>query len=256
MKRAWGLAFDFCAVVMIQLATNAILLIFIRGVLLIRDDYQTLIAMMMYVSPDSFNLNLFTELVQLTLFIPTILFISIYFVRQIDAEHYYLIVRHGCNRQWYAKTILKIILLSLFAAFTAVFSMLFYVKFLINHAFKIAFGSYAVLSLSVTLGILFFTSITWLISINKPLIVLMLTLVILMGGGKTLTHMVPNLLNLTVISALSLNHMFSQSSDLLTISPELGKVIQLVSGDLLLILLAWIFVYQRLKIMSFVRRNS
>jgi hypothetical protein len=115
--------------------------------------------------------------------------------------------------------------------------------------------SFVALTVSITLGLIFYITLTTLITLNRPVIILMLTLVILLSIGKILVHSIPEIARLTVASAIYLNHLFEPVSEPRLILSDIGKIFEIIVMDLVVISFLSILFHNRINKMDFIGRR-
>lgn len=255
MKKSLLFASGALPVVLIQLMISTILVAFLDKVLVNSDDPELMLVIILRVSPDRYSFELIQELLQFSLFLPVMLFISVKLIRCIDVECSYLMIRHQFKTAWSLKTYLNTLMLCCEAALTSIITLTVYIKIFMDRTLVIHWFSFVALTVSITLGLIFYITLTTLITLNRPVIILMLTLVILLSIGKILVHSIPEIARLTVASAIYLNHLFEPVSEPRLILSDIGKIFEIIVMDLVVISFLSILFHNRINKMDFIGRR-
>lgn len=256
MKRSISFTSGVLQVALIQSMTSAILITFLHQVLVRRNDPELMLTILLRVSPDRYSFELVTELLQFSLFVPVMLFISLKLIRTIDVEYSYLMIRHQFKMKWIIKTYLNILILCFEAALTTLIALTAYIKISMNQTLALPWYGSIALTVSITMGLAFYISLTSLIALNRSSVILMLTLVTLLSIGKILVHSLPAIASLSVSSAMFLNHLFEPASESRLILSDFGETFKLITIDFIMISLLGTLVNYRIKKMDFIGRHS
>ena len=256
MKKSIASTSGALQVALIQTMTSAILITFLHQVLVRRNDPELLLTILLRVSPDRYAFELITELLQFSLFVPVLLFISLKLTRIVDVEFSYIMIRHHFKMKWIIKTYLNILILCFEAALTTIITLIVYVKISIDQTLAIPWYGFIALIVSIALGLAFYITFTTLIALKRPAIILMLTLVSLLSIGKILVHIAPSIARLSVVSAVFLNHLFEPASESRLILSGFEKIFKLITIDFAIISLLGILVQYRIKKIDFIGRRS
>lgn len=124
MKKSIASTSGALQVALIQTMTSAILITFLHQVLVRRNDPELLLTILMRVSPDRYSFDLVAELLQFSLFVPVLLFISLKLIGIVDVEYSYLMIRHQFKMKWIIKTYLNILILCFEAALTTIITLI------------------------------------------------------------------------------------------------------------------------------------
>ncbi|MEA4887920.1 MAG: hypothetical protein VB070_00430 [Clostridiaceae bacterium] len=239
----------------IQGLISALLVTFLHQVLFRSGNPEQMLIVLFHISYDRYSFEWVKELLQLSLFVPVMLYIAVRLVKQMDVEHSYLMIRHRFGIVWFFKTALNIGLLCCEAALTTLITLTVYTKINIDSSSAISFDVLAVLILSAALGMMFYILLTALIALNKPAVLLMLTLVILLSIGKALICGLPEIVRCTAASAIYINHAFEPLSESRLILPGIGHLAGLAVADLAVIGALWFLLYGRIKKMDYIGRR-
>lgn len=250
MKKTLIFSSGVIQVVLVQWMTSLLLTIFLHRVLLRADDPELFFRVMLRVSSDEYSFEIMQELLQFTLWVPVMMYLNVRFIRPTDIEYSYLMVRHQFRPMWYLKNTLNILLLSMTAAVTTLLVFIGYFQLVMNRQINWPFGSVLLLALSLTMGIFFYVLLTVLITINRPVIIMMLFLIFLLALGKLLIHIIPVQAEYLPLTATMLNHFFEMKEDYTQVIKEPAKVVALIATDSAAIGLSGLLIYQR-----FIRTN-
>ena len=255
MRKSMLFTSGFFQVCFIQGLISALLIAFLHQVLYRSGNPEQMLIVLFHVSSDRYSFEFVQELLQLSLYVPVMLYITVRLVKQMDVEHSYLMIRHHFDIVWFFKTTLNIGLLCGTAILTTIITLMVYVKIFMDNKPTGSFGVLAALILSAALGMMFYVLFTAMIALNKPTVTLMLTLVFLLSISKALIHSMPEISRLTAASALYSNHVFEPGSESPWILPGFSRLAGLAAVDLTVIGVFWFLLYNRIKRMDYIGRR-
>jgi hypothetical protein len=255
MKRSIIFASGALQVALIQFVSSAILITFLHQMLVNSDDPILMLIILLRVTPDRDSFELIQELLQFSLFIPVMLYICLKLIRTIDVEYAYLIIRHQFRKKWSLQTYLYILMLCCESAIVAMITMIVYIKICINITFDIPWIDFFALTISITMGLVFFITLTAFLTLNNPIIMMMFILVISLAIGKILIHIIPAA-SLSIAAALYLNHLFVPLSEPRMVLFDHTKIVALITIDLIVIGILDLLIYYKIKKTDFIGRRS
>lgn len=255
MKKSLMFTSGALQVALIQSITAAILITFLHQVLVRRSDPELMLTILLRVSFDRDTFDLVQELLQLSLFVPVMLYISLRLVRVVDIEYAYLIVRHQFRRIWFCKTYLTVLLLCFEAALATILILILYIEIFTDRPLAIAWYDFAALVVSLAMGLLFYTMLTALATLYQPVVVLMLMLVISLSAGKILVHLAPAAARFTAVSAIYLNHLFAPGPGSRLVLAGLGFSVKLLVLDFTTVSIIGGLLYGRMRSIDFIGRR-
>lgn len=239
----------------LQLAITTLLVIFLNQILIRNVNPDVMLIILLYVSSDRYAFDILKELMQLSLFVPVMMFILVRIIKQYDIDNSYLIVRHKMNNLWYRKLLRNLVIFSMTTAISTITSFILYTSYVMGEIANYTLTDLVFIVVSLTCGLCFYMLLSLIISLNKSALFMVGTQAALLAIGKILIYIIPEIASFTVISAVYINHVYIPSESSVLEVKCIEQLFLILAFDSIVITILSIIFYYVIKRSDFVRRQ-
>lgn len=243
-------------VLLLQLAVSTFLVIFLSKVLIRNINSNVMLLALFYVSSDHYAFDIIIELVQMSLFVPVMIFIMIKVIKQFDMDNAYLIIRHKMSRIWFWRLLVNIITLSLTTAIATMTVFYVYTRYALNETTDFSLTDLMIFSLSLTCGVVFYILLSLTLSLNKSALFTAGTQISLLAIGRILIHSVHEIASLTIVAAININHMFIPSDETGFGQRSIKQIILIYTVDFIVIFVVSLLFQYSVKRINLLRGQT